>query len=61
VYHQSMGRKSKRLGRHELSQSEFKLILHGSVLRKPVVERFYEKNEVTHREPVALPKGVHYR
>jgi len=56
-----MGRKSKRLGRHELSQSEFKLILHGSVLRKPVVERFYEKNEVTHREPVALPKGVHYR
>lgn len=45
------------LGRHELSQAEFKMILHGSVLRKPVVERFVEKNTVTQRESVALPKS----
>ena len=45
------------LGRQELNQDEFKLILHGSVLRRPVVERFAAENQVTRRESVALPVG----
>ena len=38
---------SELLGRTEISKEEFKLILHGSVIRHPVVEG----------EPVALPGG----
>jgi transposase len=47
------------LGRSEISQEELKLILHGSVVRRPVVDRsMTAANFVTHRESFALPKGV---
>lgn len=46
------------LGRTELSQEEFKLILHGSVIKHPVVERTGAgRNLLTQREPLDLPKG----
>lgn len=46
------------LGRTELSQDEFKLILHGSVIKHPVVERpGVNKVPMTQGEPVALPTG----
>lgn len=46
------------LGRAELSQEEFKLILHGSVIKHPVVERpGVNKPALTQRESVALPRG----
>jgi transposase len=40
--------------RSEITVEELKLIFHGSVIRRPVLER----SLVTQREPVALPKGI---
>ncbi len=47
------------LGRSEISQEELKLILHGSVIRKPVVDRSLTAAvaPMTPRESFALPKG----
>jgi transposase len=44
------------LGRHEVSQKEFEMLLHGSVLRGPILERV-GIGELTQREPLDLPKG----
>ena len=50
---------SELLGRYEISQDELKLILHGSVVRKPVVDRSLSpQSPVTQRESIELPKGV---
>lgn len=50
---------SDLLGRYEVSQDELKLILHGSVVRKPVVDRSLSpQSPVTQRESVELPKGL---
>ncbi len=46
------------VGRAEISQEELKLILHGSVIRRPMVDRSFAKNPVTQREPFDLPFGV---
>ena len=58
------------LGRSEITQDELKLIMHGSVIRKPQVDRSMittnEKIFSTQREPVAkttfsqssLPNGI---
>lgn len=49
------------LGRSEINHEELKLILHGSVIRGPVVERpgvGIGKSAMTQREPVALPAGL---
>jgi transposase len=48
---------SELLGRAELSQEELKLIMHGSVIRRPVVDRSMPTNPVTQRESFALPLG----
>ena len=51
------------LGRSEITQEELKLILHGSVIRRPVVDRSMtteapsEKSVSTQRERFALPSG----
>jgi transposase len=46
---------SELLGRAEITISELKLILHGSRIRLPVLER--STISLTQREPVALPPG----
>jgi transposase len=47
------------LGRAEISQQELQLILHGSIIRKPVVDRsMVPSQSVTQRESFALPFGV---
>jgi transposase len=47
------------LGRAEISQQELQLILHGSVIRKPIVDRsMVASMPVTQRESFALPSGV---
>lgn len=53
---------SELLGRAEISQDDLKLILHGSVIRRPMVDRSMatsvpEKNFSTQREPFALAFG----
>ena len=45
------------LGRSELSLQELKLILHGSVLRTPIIDRSMG-NISTQRESFALPAGL---
>jgi transposase len=49
------------LGRNEITHEELKLIIHGSVIRKPLVDRslITEVPEIimTPRESFALPKG----
>ena len=46
------------LGRNEISQEELKLILHGSVVRRPVVDRsIVASSPMPQWEGVALPKG----
>ena len=48
------------LGRSEISHKELELILHGSVIRGPMVERSgvgIGKSLLTQRESVALPQG----
>ena len=46
------------LGRHEITQEELKLIVHGSVVRRPVLDRSFVVS--TQRESFALPIGVHH-
>jgi transposase len=45
------------MGRNEISQQELSLIVHGSIIRKPVVDRSMPASTVTQRESVALPAG----
>jgi transposase len=45
---------SELVGRSEITQEELKLILHGSVIRKPILDRSF----TTQRESFALPEGV---
>ncbi len=48
------------LGRNEITQEELKLILHGSVIRRPIVDRSMPTpppNHSTQREGFALPIG----
>jgi transposase len=48
------------LGRQEISHKELELILHGSVIKSPVLERAgvgLEKSLLTQREPIDLPSG----
>lgn len=48
------------LGRNEITQDELKLLLHGSVIRKPVLDRSAE-SITTRRESFDLPSGqVHF-
>ncbi len=48
---------SELLGRHEITHDELKLILHGSVVRRPVVDRSMAP-VIPQREEVALPVGL---
>ncbi len=45
------------LGRAEISLQELKLIVHGSVLRGPLIDRSFQP-VVTQRESFALPTGT---
>lgn len=45
------------LGRSEITQDELKLLLHGSVIRRPIVDRSMT-NISTQRESFALPEGL---
>jgi transposase len=45
------------IGRSEITQSELQLIIHGSIIRKPIVDRSVVANTVTQRESFALPAG----
>jgi transposase len=46
------------MGRSEITIEEMKLIIHGSVIRKPIVDRSQVvQNPVTQREAFALPVG----
>ena len=52
------------LGRNEISQDELKLILHGSIVRRPIVDRSMVASvPMPQRESFALPSGVsqHHR
>jgi transposase len=61
--------RTELLGRSEITQEELKLILHGSVIKRPQVDRsmstttppadggLAEKTSSTQRERFALPKG----
>lgn len=49
------------LGRTEITQKELEMILHGSVIRTPLMERAglgFEKSVLTQRESVAQAFGV---
>lgn len=49
------------LGRSEVSHKEFEQLLHGSVLRLPILERAgvgLQKSGITQRESLDLPSGV---
>jgi len=49
---------SEMLGRSEISLEELKLIIHGSVIKKPVVDRsMVTKKSSTQGEAFALPNG----
>lgn len=51
---------SEMLGRSEIGLDELKLIIHGSVIKKPVVDRSLMASvpqRTTQREPFALPAG----
>jgi transposase len=45
------------LGKIEISQDELKLILHGSIVRRPIVDRSMAPVVPTQRESFALPVG----
>jgi len=50
---------SEMLGRSEIGLDELKLIMHGSVIKKPVVDRSLVASvPTTQRESFALPTGV---
>jgi transposase len=46
------------LGRTEITQAELKLLMHGSVIRRPVVDRSLSTEVMPHWEGVALPVGA---
>jgi transposase len=46
------------LGRNEITLAELKLILHGSVIRTPIVDRSLKDFSMPQRESVALPGGA---
>jgi transposase len=47
------------LGKSELSQDELKLILHGSIVRRPIVDRSMATGvPMPQRESFALPAGL---
>lgn len=46
---------SELIARSEISQEELKLIFHGSIVRRPILDRSLQSS--THRESVALPAG----
>ena len=47
------------LGRSEINHQELQLILHGSVIRKPQVDRSMSANKITtQREGFELPQGL---
>lgn len=48
---------SEMLGRSEISLDELKLIIHGSVIKRPVVDRSLTTSLPTQRESFALPAG----
>ena len=48
---------SELLGRSEITISELKLILHGSIIRAPVLDRSMPEKSLTQRETIALPTG----
>ena len=48
---------SEMLGRSEISLDELKLIIHGSVIKKPILDRSMSANTPTQRESFALPSG----
>lgn len=49
---------SELLGRNEVTQEELKLILHGSVVRRPIVDRSMAASiPMPQREQFALPVG----
>lgn len=57
--------RAELLGRSEITQEELKLILHGSVIKRPQVDRSMAtsqptsaKTSSTQRESFALPEGV---
>ncbi len=51
---------SELLGRAEITQDELRLILHGSVVRRPQLDRSQvTKSSMPQRETVALPCGIH--
>ena len=45
------------LGRGEITTEELKLILHGSVIKRPVIDRSTQIKTTTQRESFALPLG----
>ncbi|MGZ3744920.1 MAG: IS66 family insertion sequence element accessory protein TnpB [Pseudobdellovibrionaceae bacterium] len=45
------------LGRSEISQEELKLVVHGSVIRRPILDRSLGAS-MPQREQVALPTGL---
>ena len=48
---------TEMLGRSEMSLEELKLIIHGSVIKKPQVDRSLVAHVPTPRESFALPSG----
>lgn len=48
---------SEMLGRSEISLDELKLIIHGSVIKRPILDRSMSANTPTQRESFALPSG----
>jgi len=46
---------SELIARSEISQEELKLIFHGSIVRRPILDRSLQPS--THRESFALPAG----
>jgi transposase len=49
---------TEMLGRSEITLDELKLLIHGSVIKKPVVDRsMAANNPTTQRESFALPSG----
>lgn len=50
---------SELLGRSEITIEELKLVIHGSVIKKPVVDRsMMPQKPATQWESVALPMGI---
>ena len=48
---------SEMLGRSEIGLDELKLIIHGSVIKRPILDRSMSTNTPTQRESFALPSG----